>query len=447
MSGGILGAVADAASFGIHVPKGHIEVLEAAADNLEHVGRTADRAGRELRHAAKVDGWEGSASAAFTATIVANAAPADIAEKELPRAARALRELADDLRAARRATQHAIEVATAAYKRQQEAEREATAAQAKAANASADATGLQGVIDSAATRGDHAPEIRQTQDDLKRSAAHAEAAAEDARREANRAAHQIDEAQRDGRAANTKYDHACRAAAKVLQSVAAAAPGMHKDDPAAITWDDVDRLLVQPAKKALPAAALILGLGKILTAKSYLQTAGQIASWARLPPARAAELLARLQPTLNNSPFLLKAATKLANVPGLGKGLGWLTDVARNPLLKKVGVAGGAISLAGDTVQLYHDFTEGGESTAAVANHIAGTAFDASATAFLVAPTPFTAGATVVTGAAYLGTEAWEHWDDVSEFLDNATDAAGEFIDDAGEVASDVAHTLSFGIL
>jgi len=56
--------------------KGDIEVLEAAAENLAHVAHAADRAGGAMRRAAKVDGWQGSASEAFASMVTENLKPA-----------------------------------------------------------------------------------------------------------------------------------------------------------------------------------------------------------------------------------------------------------------------------------------------------------------------------------------------------------------------------------
>jgi hypothetical protein len=440
----------DIGTFGIHVPKGHVEVLEAAAENLEHVGHAADRASREMRHAAKVDGWEGSASNAFTATIIARAKPADIAERELPHGAKALRTLANELRQARRATKAAIEDATTAVKHQQAAERDAAEAQTKANNARTAASDLQGDIDNAAARGDHAAPIRHAQAELKHQAGAAEEALSQAKRRIAKAEDQLREAQQAGRVANDKYDHACQVAAKALNAVAATAP-QDKHGDGELTWEDVDKYLIQPAKKGLPALVLLFGLGHISDARRFRKLWKQMPSWARLSPQREAELLARMQPGLNNKTWLISAAQKLGLGSRSGRVLNWLTDIARNPLMKKIGVAGGALSVTGDAADLYHDITDGNSSTASVANHITKTAFDVSSTAFIAAPNPYTAGATIVTGVAWLGTEAWEHWDDITHAIDDGWDAAtstiGGVVDDVGDFASDTASTLTGGLL
>jgi hypothetical protein len=416
---------------GITVPDGHPDILDAAAENLRHVAGVAARAAQEMRRAAHIDGWQGSASEAFTHTISESATAARIAEQELPHATTALSRLADELRRAKHVAHRELDRAQAAE------------ADHRAQDAAMIAASLKNVIDAAQQRGDPAHGSRTAHHEATQDATAAASAAAEARSRGEVAARELAEARHVATIAADRYEDACHEAARVLRAVAAAAPGADgKDGPS--DWDVLVMLLHiawngGPDERHVPVRTIVAGLLNVADTVKYLGEARKASSWARLNPAYAERLLAEALPTLNNS-LTAKALRGLLGKPADAEGLlAWFGDARRaTPVFKKIGVVGGVVSTAMDAGTLAHDHPR--KDPAAFASDLARTGFDVSSTAFLLMPTPLTGGAVVVTGVIWAGSEIYQHRREIGHILDSGRDIAsdtgrkiGAQIEDAGD--------------
>jgi hypothetical protein len=428
---------------GITVPDGHPDILDAAAENLRHVAGVAARAAQEMRRAAHIDGWQGSASEAFTHTISESATAARIAEQELPHATTALSRLADELRRAKHVAHRELDRARAAEAHRQAAERDAAEADHRAQDAAMIAASLKNVIDAAQQRGDPAHGSRTAHHEATQDATAAASAAAEARSRGEDAARELAEARRVATIAADRYEDACHEAARVLRAVAAAAPGADgKDGPS--DWDVLVMLLHiawngGPDERHVPVRTIVAGLLNVADTVKYLGEARKASSWARLNPAYAERLLAEALPTLNNS-LTAKAMRRLLGKPADAEGLlAWFGDARRaTPVFKKIGVVGGVVSTAMDVDALAHDHPR--RDPVGFVNDLARTGFDASSTAFLLMPTPLTGGAVVVTGVIWAGSEIYQHRREIGHILDSGRDIAsdtgrkiGAQIEDAGD--------------